>query len=740
MFSGESKMPSIRGITRAEVLGLNSSMTRWTGPAVRISVRAAVIGAMAFAAMAMSASAVEAGCSPAASAGAPPSGTTVTCSGTTLNQNPQAGYGDGSQTGLTINVVGGASVAGTGAGFDLGTNNTINNSGTIRDDGSNAATFSAIGTNSGFALNLTNNNSGVISATSTNANAAMFGVNVGSLLGSNAGNITVTAGTATVSGTSANEAAGINASTVNFTNTGSITAAGSTVNGTFGILTLTDLTVTNSGTISAGGGTGTTGTAIANNTTGTLTVTNQINGIITGTEDLAHGGTAANSLGILAAGSGAVVISNAGTIHGDDIAIGSLSTTSNTIVNTGTISGPRAILFIGAAPSSVENGGIISATGNAVTPAGNAITFGAGSSNILTLDPGSSITGKVVGAGADKFQLGGTGTDSFDVSTIGAAAQYQGFTTFNKIGTSTWTLTGTNAAALPWTINAGTLSVNGSIANSTVAVNAAGTLSGSGTVGSTTVIGGTLAPGSAASAFGPLTVQGNLSLTAASTYMIQVSPANAGRTNVTGNATLGGATVNVVFLPGSFVDRQYTIVNTTGNVNGIFNPTVISNNSNIQSSLTYDAHDALLNIQLRFTTPPNGSLNGNQQNVANALTNFFNANGSIPAAFATLSPAALSQVSGETATGSQQTTFDAMHQFMGVMTDPFISGRGDPATSSTGAPAFADENDGFSAYAANGASRSKSERDAYGAIYRKAPPMADPFAQRWSVWAAGFGG
>src|SRR6202048_2514732 len=41
--------------------------------------------------------------------------------------------------------------------------------------------------------------------------------------------------------------------------------------------------------------------------------------------------------------------------------------------------------------------------------------------------------------------------------------------------------------------------------------------------------------------------------------------------------------------------------------------------------------------------------------------------------------------------------------------------------------------------ARNGKPRSKSERDAYAAIYRKAP-TAEPFAQRWSVWAAGFGG
>jgi uncharacterized protein with beta-barrel porin domain len=42
-----------------------------------------------------------------------------------------------------------------------------------------------------------------------------------------------------------------------------------------------------------------------------------------------------------------------------------------------------------------------------------------------------------------------------------------------------------------------------------------------------------------------------------------------------------------------------------------------------------------------------------------------------------------------------------------------------------------------SAYAANGKPRSKSERDAY-AMFTKAPPA--PFTQRWSVWAAGFGG
>jgi uncharacterized protein with beta-barrel porin domain len=80
-----------------------------------------------------------------------------------------------------------------------------------------------------------------------------------------------------------------------------------------------------------------------------------------------------------------------------------------------------------------------------------------------------------------------------------------------------------------------------------------------------------------------------------------------------------------------------------------------------------------------------------------------------------------------------------MNLFLGLLTDPFITGRGNPVTPSSGAAPFAEEDDSASAYAANGKSRSKSERDAYAAIYRKAP-LAQTYDPRWSVWAAGFGG
>jgi uncharacterized protein with beta-barrel porin domain len=134
--------------------------------------------------------------------------------------------------------------------------------------------------------------------------------------------------------------------------------------------------------------------------------------------------------------------------------------------------------------------------------------------------------------------------------------------------------------------------------------------------------------------------------------------------------------------------------------------------------------------------PPNAPVN--PTNVAAAIDGFINAGGTLPAGFQNLynlTPAqltaALTQASGETATGSQQTTFNAMGMFMGLLTDPFIDGRGDPvsAVSSTGA----------SAYASQDKPRSGAARDA-NAMFTKAPVTADPFAQRWSVWAAGYGG
>ncbi|QOZ38065.1 hypothetical protein XH92_22900 [Bradyrhizobium sp. CCBAU 53421] len=343
-------------------------------------------------------------------------------------------------------------------------------------------------------------------------------------------------------------------------------------------------------------------------------------------------------------------------------------------------------------------------------------------------------------------------------------------------------LTGINGYTGATTVNGGTLEVDGSIASSSkVTVNSGGTLSGTGVVGPAPVVlvsdggvtltlllsngvggvitsggtvvvtnkfaapssgiadpapttimsGGTLAPGSAANPTGTLTVNGNLAFQSGAIYLVQVTPTAASSTNVGGTATLGGATVNATFANGSYISKQYTILS-AGSVSGTFGSLVNTNlPTNFTDTLSYDATHAYLNLTLGFAPPPNfgGGLSINQQNVANTLVNYFNTTGGIPTVFGTLSPAGLTQASGELATGSQQTTFDAMNLFMGLLTDPFMNRTG--ATGSMpGASGYAEEGE-VTAYAAT------RKTDVF-AMFTKAPPV--PFVPRWNVWAAGFGG
>jgi uncharacterized protein with beta-barrel porin domain len=328
-------------------------------------------------------------------------------------------------------------------------------------------------------------------------------------------------------------------------------------------------------------------------------------------------------------------------------------------------------------------------------------------------------------------------TASFDLQAGTLSAILAGTGGLAKTGAGDVTLTGANTYSGATTVSAGRLIVNGSIASSSsLTVNAGGTLGGSGTVGATSIAGGTLAPGNS---IGTLNVAGNLTFTAASTYTVEVSPAASDRVNVTGTATLGGARVAASFEPGTYVARQYTILNATGGVVGAFGQKVDTNlPSGFKSALSYDTNNAFLDLTLDFTptpaapTPPvspipNRGLNLNQTAAANALTGYFNRNGGIPAVFGGLTPAGLSQASGEPATGVQQTSANVMTQFMGSLTAIAPDGRGVPL-----APAPS----GFASYS--------SARGQAGDLPTRKGEMApaitpDPDLWRWSVWAGGYG-
>jgi uncharacterized protein with beta-barrel porin domain len=149
---------------------------------------------------------------------------------------------------------------------------------------------------------------------------------------------------------------------------------------------------------------------------------------------------------------------------------------------------------------------------------------------------------------------------------------------------------------------------------------------------------------------------------------------------------------------------------------------------------------AVKSAGINFLTP---GLNINQTSLANAFNGAAQTSGLGGPVFnlllngVTSLPGynlALTQLSGEAATGTQQTTFDAMNMFMEVMTDPF--NRGTTPTPGGGVSGYASEGDA-SAYASDGRKRTGAERDAY-AMFTKAPPQN--FEARWNVWAAGFGG
>jgi outer membrane autotransporter protein len=450
-----------------------------------------------------------------------------------------------------------------------------------------------------------------------------------------------------------------------------------------------------------------------------------------GTLQLGNGGTSGSIVGdVTDNGTLAVNRSDVFTFGGAISGIGGFAQngTGTTILTANnTYTGPTAV-----------NAGILQAGGANVLAPNSAFTVASGATlNLASFD---QTIGSLAGAGSVTLGSGTLTTGNDNTSTI-FAGTISGGGNVIKIGGGTFVLSGTNAYTGNTVVNAGTLEVDGTIANSaSVTVNAGAKLSGTGTVDppGVTIIssGGTLAPGNPTNPTGTLTIAGNLAFQSGAFYLIQVTPGSASSTSVVGSASLGGM-VQAVLAPGMYLPGSYTILHSAGLNGTTFNGIAANLPANFIAGLSYTPTDVLLNLVPQLGVNAGAIFNLNQQAVANAINGFVNRGGMLPPGFFGLLNLtggnlanALTLLFGEAATGAQQGAFQLVSEFLSLMLDPFVDGRGGVGGAFAQASPFAPEREALPEDIAL----------AYAKVLRTPVAKAIPFEQRWSVWGGAYGG
>ncbi|WP_404927963.1 autotransporter domain-containing protein [Mesorhizobium sp. ORM16] len=465
--------------------------------------------------------------------------------------------------------------------------------------------------------------------------------------------------------------------------------------------------------------------------------------------------TSARPVGLLGAGGAILVDANksltlSGVVRGSGsltktgdgtlILTGANAYTGSTTVNAGVLQGNTMSLL----GHITNNASVVLDQAANGTYAGNITGLGSltkiGAGTLILPAAANYAGGTTVSAGAlqgTTFSLQGNILNNaaviFDQGFDGTyAGNMTGTGTLTKNGPGTLTLTGTSSVDGGMTVNAGALLANGSIASSRgLRVNTRATVGGTGILPSTIINGGTLSPGNS---IGTINIIGNLAFGAGSVYAVEVSGSAADRANVTGSADLSGGTVDVTFLAGGSVSRNYTILNATGGLGGTkFAGLSDAPLPGFKTSLSYDANNVYLVTGTDRTDPELSALNRNQRTVADRALEHFEANGRLPAEFVRLDANGLSAASGEIAAGAIMAGIDSADRFLAV-----FDGQGEGGPQPVGTEGAAS---GAAAYAEDDKAAGEGS---FAALDMSASHAADPveavLARRWSTWGAAYGG
>jgi len=355
-------------------------------------------------------------------------------------------------------------------------------------------------------------------------------------------------------------------------------------------------------------------------------------------------------------------------------------------------------------------GGRLTLTGNNINSGGTIVEDGwlQGSSKNLQGNISFSASGGV----------------AFDQATDGAyAGNLTGAGELYKLGAGDLKTTGTIDVGKT-TIDAGRLSVNGTLTSPNIYVGSDGQIGGSGTIVGNVVNTGGIAPGNS---IGTLTIDGALTINQG-TLDMEIGPGGkSDKIIVTGSdgvVTFGVNTLNLIFQEGAvYAPATYTLVTASQGLEGTIDTLSAEEHPANFTAYAYNTANEVL-VTLTAQLGNESPLTAQQAAIAHRLDAIYNGTGELPSNFANLYGLsgvalnnAMSTAMGEAATGLRPTSVQMTNAFLTLMLDPFVDGAAGLSTS----PALG--------YA-----------DATADSFPRKAPAAPLFQPSWSAWASVYGG